>query len=152
MPRSHLDCKDVKVDCKSVGDCAEGVLTVASYIRLLGQCLHVRGVLRTSPCGQRNGSCGLHPLGMRSELGALGEGLFVERDHLLRHDLFVVGQGGGGSITRAHRGLRLRGVLRGRKPTEWIQGGDRGGRQMSRRQATVPHLETVWEGVSIHIY
>jgi hypothetical protein len=152
MPRRHLNRKDGKVDRKSVGDRAEGVVAVASYIRLLGQCLRVRGVLLTSPCGQCNQSRGLHPLGMRSKLGALGKGLFVERDHLLRHDLFVVGQGGGGSITHAHRGLRLRGALRGCKPTEWIQGGGRGGRQMSRRRATIPHLERVWEGVSIHLY
>ncbi len=80
------------------------------------------------------------------------QGLFVERDYLLRHDLFIVGQGGGGSITRAHRGLRLGGALRGRKPMEWIQGGGRGGGQMSRWQATVSHLERVWEGVLIHLY
>ncbi len=70
----------------------------------------------------------------------------MERDHLLRHDLFVVGQGGVGSITRVHRGLRLRGALRGCKPMEWIQGGGHGGKQMRRRRATVPHLERVWKG------
>jgi hypothetical protein len=153
MPRCHLNHKDVEVDRKSVGDCAEGVIAVASYIRLLGQCQRMRSVLLTLPCSQRNGLRGLHPLGVRSKLGALGKGLFVERDHLLRHDLFIVGQGGGGSITRVQRGLRLRGALKGRKPTEWIQGGGRGGRQMSRRRATIPHLERVWEGVvSIHVY
>ncbi len=152
MPRRHLDCEDVKVDRESVGDRAEGVVAVASYIRLLGQRLHVCGILLTLPCGQRDGLRGLHPLGMRSKLGAFGKGLYVERDHPLRNDLVVVGQGRGGSITHAHRGLQLRGALRGRKPTKWIQGSGRGGRQMSRRRATVPHLERVWEGVSIHLY
>ncbi len=66
MPRRHLDREDVEVDCESVGDRVEGVVTVASYIRLLGQRLCMCGILLMLPCGQRDGSHGLHPLGMRS--------------------------------------------------------------------------------------
>jgi len=57
----------------------------------------------------------------------------MEGDHHVRSDLFVAGQGEGGYITRMIRGARLRGALRGVKPSGLTQGGSRGLGQMSRR-------------------
>ena len=54
---------------------------------------------------------------------------------------------------RRWRGVPIESALRGRESVAWTQkGAVQGGRQMSRRQATVPHLmRTRGEGVPAHL-
>ncbi len=140
IPRRHPYREDVKNNRKAISDCAEVVVVAVLHISLLSQCMCMRGVLLMLPFGQCGRSRGLHLLGACSMLGVLSGALLVESDHPFGYDCFEMGHGEGGDPTRALRGERLRGALRGRKPVWRTQEGVRGGRQMSRRQATIPHL------------